>query len=223
MRCIIPPPHGLFARTLLLVFAHHRRSSSLSSMLLSLASAGWSAPHCHVAVTPRASVRLQQLSAGSQFTERPMQNINRSGPSEDRVSKIRDLVGQMHASGRIGAAGAALAAKRDEIASMPKSDKMVEEEHRGEIELAKRVAAEMTSVGDQEGAVKALQAVQPFLCTVTELGSSVLLDLAMALDSRRDPEARTIFASLSRSPTEEVRQLAKMMAGLDESEDFMKF
>ena len=150
-----------------------------------------------------------------------MQNINRSGPSEDRVSAIRELVGQMQASGRIADAGAALAAKRDEMASMPRSDKMVEEEHRAEIEMAKRVAAEMMSVGDQEGAVKTLQAVQPFLCSVTELGSSVLLDLAMALDAQRHPEANAIFASLSRSPTEDVRQLAKMKAGIDESEAFL--
>ena len=165
---------------------------------------------------------MQQLSAGSQFTDRPMQNINRSGPTEDRASQIRDLMAQMHASGKIGAPGAALAAQRDEMASRPKSDKVLEEEHRGEIELAKRVAAEMTSVGDLQGAVKALRAVQPFLCTVTELGSSVLLDLAMALDARQDPEAKALFASLSRSPSNEVRQLAKMMAGLDESEDFLK-
>jgi hypothetical protein len=196
----------------------------MSAVLLSLSSAGWSAPcyrHRTSPPHPRASVRLQQLSAGSQFSERPMQNINRSGPSEDRVSAIRELVGQMQASGRIADAGAALAAKRDEMASMPRSDKMVEEEHRAEIEMAKRVAAEMMSVGDQEGAVKTLQAVQPFLCSVTELGSSVLLDLAMALDAQRHPEANAIFASLSRSPTEDVRQLAKMMAGLDESEAFL--
>ena len=194
----------------------------MSSVLLSLSSAGWSAPCYSPSLPrPRASVRLQQLSAGSQFIDRPMQNINRSGPSEDRVSAIRDLVGKMQASGRLADVNAALAAKRDEIASQPRSDKMVEEEHRAEIEMAKSVAAEMMSVGDQEGAVKTLQAVRPFLCTVTELGSSVLLDLAMALDSQRDPEASAIFASLSRSPTEDVRQLAKMMAGLGESEAFM--
>eukprot|EP00964_Phaeocystis_antarctica_P014176 scaffold7804_cov65-Phaeocystis_antarctica.AAC.9 len=196
-------------------------------MLLSLASAwpaGWSAPCCRATVAPRASVRLQfgKFGAGSQFTERPMENINRAGPSEDRVAHIRDLVGKMQASGKIGAAGAALAAQRDEIASKPKSDKAIEEEHRADIEVAQKCAADMTSSGDTKGAVKALQAVQPYLCTVTELGSAVLLDLAMALDSQRDPEARTIFASLSRSPTKEVRQMAQMMAGLDESEDFLK-
>ena len=152
-----------------------------------------------------------------------MQDINRSGPSEDRVSKIQTLMAEMQASGKIGAAQAMVAAKKADMASMPKMDKEVEELHRSEIELAKKCAADMMRSGDVQGAINALQAVQPWLCTVTELGSSVLLDLAMALDAQRDPEAQEIFVQLSRSPSEEVRSLAKMMGGVNDDESFIKF
>jgi hypothetical protein len=165
---------------------------------------------------------MQQLSAGSQFTDRPMENINRSGPSEARIEEIQALMAGFEASGRAGAARAAGLAKQAELAGMPKMDAAIEEEHRAEIELAKLTAADMMRCGDVDGAVKALRAMQPWLCPVTELGSRVLMDLAMALDTKRDPEASEIFKSLSRSPDAEVRNLAKMMAGVDESEGFIK-
>jgi len=151
-----------------------------------------------------------------------MKDINRAGPSEDRIDKVRALMSEMQTSGKIGAARLAVAAVRADIEARPKMDAETEEEHRAEIELAKTVAAEMMSVGDVQGAVQALRAVQPWLCAVTELGSSVLCDLAMALDACRDPEANAIFASLSRAPAEDVRLLAKMMGSLDESEGLLK-
>ena len=90
------------------------------------------------------AVVLQELSAGSQFSERPMENINRSGPSDARVQKVRDLMNAMDADGRIGAARAAATQAREELASRPKMDKEVEEEHRGEIEMAKRTTLTLT-------------------------------------------------------------------------------
>jgi hypothetical protein len=168
---------------------------------------------------------MQRLSAGSQFADgnRPMQNINHAGPSDDRVSKLKELMAEMEASGRLGAAKAAIDARRAELASLPKMDSEIEESHRSEIELAKICAADMMKCGDVEGAINALKAIQPWLCTVTELGSTALLDLAMALDAKRDPEAQAIFVQLSRSPSEEVRSLAKMMGGVDDDEAFIKF
>lgn len=191
-----------------------------------LSVSGWSGAPVRLYYGQRSStVTMQRLSAGSQFEEgnRPMQDINRSGPSEDRVSKIQTLMAEMQASGKIGAAQAMVAAKKADMASMPKMDKEVEELHRSEIELAKKCAADMMRSGDVQGAINALKAVQPWLCTVTELGSTVLLDLAMALDAQRDPEAQEIFVQLSRSPSEEVRSLAKMMGGVDDDESFIKF
>lgn len=179
--------------------------------------------HGNRAMHERAIV-MQQLSAGSQFVDRPMKDINKSGPTEDRLSNVQALMAKMEASGEIGAARANMvAAKKAEMASMPKMDSAIEEEHRSEIELAKLVAADMMRVGDIEGAVKALRAVQKWLCAVTELGSSVLMDLAMALDAKRDPEAAHIFATLSASPNEDVRSLAKLMASMDENEEFLKY
>jgi hypothetical protein len=163
---------------------------------------------------------MQRLSAGSQFEDRPMKDINRAGPSEGRIDTVRALMSDLQTNGRIGAARLAVAAVRAD--ERPMMDSETEEEHRSEIEMAKRVATEMMSVGDVQGAVQALRAVQPWLCTVTDLGSSVLCDLAMALDACRDPEAKAIFASLSRAPSEDVRMLAKMMGSLDESEDILK-
>ena len=102
-------------------------------------------------------------------------------------------------------------------------DAVIEQEHREEIEQAQAVAASMMRSGNVDGALEALRVVQPWLCTVTELGSSVLLDLAMSLDAKHDPEASTIFASLSRSPNSDVRAMAKMMGSVDESEGILKF
>ena len=81
----------------------------------------------------------------------------------------------------------------------------------------------MMRCGDIDGSIKALRAVRPWLCTVTELGSAVLLDLAMALDAKRDPAAKDLFGQLSRSPNADVRALAKMMGSVDDAEGFLKF
>ena len=168
-------------------------------------------------------IAMQQLTAGGQFEDRPMKDINKSGPSEARVAKVKDLMARMEAEGKIGAASAMVAAKRAEMAGAPKMDAVIEQEHREEIEQAQAVAASMMRSGNVDGALEALRVVQPWLCTVTELGSSVLLDLAMSLDAKHDPEASTIFASLSRSPNSDVRAMAKMMGSVDESEGILKF
>ena len=152
-----------------------------------------------------------------------MQNINRCGPSENRAAEIQALMTELQASGKMVAAQAMVAAKKADMASLPVTDKAIEEAHRSEIELAKSCAADMMRSGDVQGAISSLKAVQPWLCTVTELGSTVLLDLAMALDAQRDPEAQEIFVQLSRSPSEEVRSLAKMMGSVDDGEAFIKF
>lgn len=168
---------------------------------------------------------MNQLSAGEQFIDRPMKDINKAGPSERHIARVQKLMAELESSGRIqqsSAARAMVAAKRAEVASKPKMDAELEEEHRSQIELAKAAASQMMSNGNIDGAIEALRVVRPWLCTVTELGSSVLLDLAMALDAKRDPEAQAIFASLSRSPSKEVRSMAKMMASVDSSEDFMR-
>ena len=78
------------------------------------------------------------------------------------------------------------------------------------------LATNIEVVGEASNGMEALEKVR-------ELSPHlVLMDLAMALDTKRDPEASEIFKSLSRSPDAEVRNLAKMMAGVDESEGFIK-
>ena len=80
---------------------------------------------------------MQRLSAGSQFEEgnRPMQNINRSGPSEDRTAKIQELMAGLTESGRLDAAKAMVSCKKADLDSMPMMDSEIEESHRSEIEL----------------------------------------------------------------------------------------
>lgn len=181
-------------------------------------------PHARLLGHSRAGpIVMQRLGAGSQFEERPMKDINRSGPSEERLSRVQALMTQLEKSGRTSAARTMLNAKRAELASTPKMDKEIEESHRAEIELARLCAADMMRCGDIDGAIKALRAVQPWLCTVTEFGSAVLLDLAMALDAKRDPAATDLFGQLSRSPNADVRALAKMMGSVDDAEGFLKF
>ena len=203
-----------------------RAITTVMAAILVLVTCGWSGTPLHIQAHGRiGTVVMQRLSAGSQFEEgnRPMQNINRSGPSEDRTAKIQQLMAGLTESGRLDAAQAMVAAKKADLDSMPMMDLDIEESHRSEIELAKTCAADMMRCGDVQGAITALKAMQPWLCASTDLGSTTLLDLAMALDAKRDPEARAIFVQLGRAPSEEVRSLAKMMVGVDEDEAFIKF
>lgn len=171
------------------------------------------------------TMMMNQLSGGDQYIDRPMKDINKAGPSDRHVARVQKLMAELESSGRIqhgDAARAMVEAKKAEIASNPKMDAELEEEHRSQIELAKITASKMMSNGNIDGAIEELRAVRPWLCTVTELGSSALLDLAIALDAKRDPESQAIFASLSRSPSKDVRAMAKVMASVDDSEGFLR-
>ena len=81
---------------------------------------------------------MQRLGAGSQFEERPMKDINRSGPSEERLSRVQALMTQLEKSGRTSAARTMLNAKRAELASTPKMDKEIEESRESDEEANRK-------------------------------------------------------------------------------------